>query len=259
MTDALMAAREFIVGMGFIARSNRTYNQSISDLAALLTRREAEAVAAAINSAVPTSYYADLPSTERLQFMVKGWQRALLVNLELEEKRYGYENAAVAAATPEIQIKALEWAMEHIGEEITRSPGRRSPMFDELKPLAAKDRAYVLSMQNPCGLCERLLLRAFASEDIQTVRIEALEAALRSMRSALVMHGYTDSYATVNAIDAALGTKPVEWVNVRFLKVWGHPTRDLICGRNSTARVSRWIADILAKDGYAEVIEEPSR
>lgn len=48
-------------------------------------------------------------------------------------------------------------------------------------------------------------------------------------------------------------------VRVRFLKAWGHPTRNLIMGCGDIAKVSEWIANILTSDGTAErIIEGPA-
>jgi hypothetical protein len=41
-------------------------------------------------------------------------------------------------------------------------------------------------------------------------------------------------------------------VCIRFLKVWGHPTLDIVMGVGQIARVSEWIANVLVKDGTAE-------
>jgi hypothetical protein len=46
-------------------------------------------------------------------------------------------------------------------------------------------------------------------------------------------------------------------VRIRFLKPWGHPTRDLICGTGDVAKVSQWIANNLINSGYAEPYEAP--
>ena len=43
-------------------------------------------------------------------------------------------------------------------------------------------------------------------------------------------------------------------VRIRFIKTWGHPTRNLIMGVGDTARVSEWIANNLITGGYAEKI-----
>lgn len=51
-------------------------------------------------------------------------------------------------------------------------------------------------------------------------------------------------------VPAALSTR------VRFLKVWGHPTRSEVCGVGDVARVSRRIADLLLKDGTAEELPD---
>mgnify|MGYP001015647322 FL=1 len=48
-------------------------------------------------------------------------------------------------------------------------------------------------------------------------------------------------------------------VRVRFVKVWGHPTRDLIMGVGDIALVSEWIARVLIKGGYAERVTEKER
>ena len=43
-------------------------------------------------------------------------------------------------------------------------------------------------------------------------------------------------------------------IRIRFLKPWGHPTKNLICETGTVAIVSEWIANILVRDGYAERI-----
>ena len=43
---------------------------------------------------------------------------------------------------------------------------------------------------------------------------------------------------------------------VRFLKTWGHPSRDLICGPGTEAIVSLSLAGTLVHTGYAELVEE---
>jgi hypothetical protein len=43
-------------------------------------------------------------------------------------------------------------------------------------------------------------------------------------------------------------------VKIRFLKPWGHPTRNLIMGVGDVAIVSQWIADNLVSGGYAELV-----
>lgn len=47
------------------------------------------------------------------------------------------------------------------------------------------------------------------------------------------------------------------WVRVRFIRVWGHPTRNLIMGAGDTAKVSPFVAGILCggEAPYAEYIE----
>lgn len=47
---------------------------------------------------------------------------------------------------------------------------------------------------------------------------------------------------------------------IRFIKAWGHPTRNEIYGPGSIARVSRRIADTLVHSGIVEIIteEEPN-
>ena len=42
---------------------------------------------------------------------------------------------------------------------------------------------------------------------------------------------------------------------IEFLKVWGHPTKDLICGKGDRARVSPWIAKTLIGTGTAKKVE----
>lgn len=46
---------------------------------------------------------------------------------------------------------------------------------------------------------------------------------------------------------------PVD-TRVRFLKAWGHPTKNTIMGVGDTAMVSRRIADNLVSGGYAEIV-----
>lgn len=46
-----------------------------------------------------------------------------------------------------------------------------------------------------------------------------------------------------------------EFVRIRFIKVWGHPTKNLIMGVGQFARVSRYLCKILVDGGYA--VEEP--
>jgi hypothetical protein len=46
-----------------------------------------------------------------------------------------------------------------------------------------------------------------------------------------------------------------EFVRIRFIRTWGHPTKNLICGVGTFARVSRYLCGILVKEGYA--VEEP--
>ena len=49
----------------------------------------------------------------------------------------------------------------------------------------------------------------------------------------------------------------IKWVRIRFLKAWGHPTRNEVYGPGSgVVRVSEWIAGILTKDGTAEIVTE---
>lgn len=50
-------------------------------------------------------------------------------------------------------------------------------------------------------------------------------------------------------------------VRIRFLKVWGHPTKDEIYGPSSgVVEVSEWAADQLIRTGYAvRVSDEASR
>lgn len=53
---------------------------------------------------------------------------------------------------------------------------------------------------------------------------------------------------------SAAASTSVMTVLIRFLKVWGHPTRNIIMGVGDTARVSEWIAELLIKQGYAEKV-----
>lgn len=43
---------------------------------------------------------------------------------------------------------------------------------------------------------------------------------------------------------------------IEFIKAWGHPTKNLICGPGDRARVSDWIASVLVRDGTARIVEQ---
>jgi len=48
------------------------------------------------------------------------------------------------------------------------------------------------------------------------------------------------------------GLKPM--LKIRFLKAWGHPTRNEVYGPPQVVIVSQWIADNLIGGGYAELV-----
>lgn len=43
---------------------------------------------------------------------------------------------------------------------------------------------------------------------------------------------------------------------IEFIKSWGHPTRNLICGVGSRWKVSEWAADNLERSGYARRVKQ---
>lgn len=45
-------------------------------------------------------------------------------------------------------------------------------------------------------------------------------------------------------------------VRIRFIKSWGHPTRNQILGVGEVWWVSVWAAENLISGGYAELVEE---
>lgn len=50
-------------------------------------------------------------------------------------------------------------------------------------------------------------------------------------------------------------TQPINR-RVRFIKAWGHPTRNLIMGVGEVAQVSQRIGESLVSGGYAEFISQ---
>ncbi len=45
-------------------------------------------------------------------------------------------------------------------------------------------------------------------------------------------------------------------IRIRFLKSWGHPTRNQIMGEGEVWEVSLWAAENLISGGYAELVKE---
>lgn len=46
-----------------------------------------------------------------------------------------------------------------------------------------------------------------------------------------------------------------EFVQIEFIRVWGHPTKNLIMGVGSKARVSEYLCGILERGGYVKRTE----
>lgn len=40
-------------------------------------------------------------------------------------------------------------------------------------------------------------------------------------------------------------------ITIKFIRVWGHPTRNEIYGPGQIVKVSEWVAEVLCRGGYA--------